>query len=190
MLLILASKSLVKKCLPLMHTSLAPQASLANQALQVRPEGCECARTKNVNFSLPVWSDFICFTFWLIYYVCICAKFKKKKLYGCYGQPLPIVWHHPLWIHVFLGMQAVFVLNVLNFSVSLGCLTCFTCHFLYFNPVLKHPLFHFRNIYCFSSLSVCRSLCQLFYFSLPDLQGFICWFYVIFQIQRNMKRKL
>lgn len=137
-----------------MHISLAPQASLANQALQVRPEGCECARTKNVNFSLPVWSDFICFTFWLIYYICICAKFKKKKLYGCYGQPLPIVWHHPLWIHVFLGMQAVFVLYVLNFSLSLGCLTCFTCHFLYFNPVLKHPLFHFRNIYCFSSLSV------------------------------------
>ncbi|KAF2982277.1 hypothetical protein EK904_013974 [Melospiza melodia maxima] len=34
MLLILASKSLVKKCLPLMHISLAPQASLANQALQ------------------------------------------------------------------------------------------------------------------------------------------------------------
>lgn len=45
MLLILASKSLVKKCLHLMHISLAPQASLANQALQVRyrPERCECA---------------------------------------------------------------------------------------------------------------------------------------------------
>jgi len=44
-LLILASKSLVKKCLHLMRIFLAPQASLANKALQVRyrPEGCECA---------------------------------------------------------------------------------------------------------------------------------------------------
>ncbi|KAK4816163.1 hypothetical protein QYF61_011545 [Mycteria americana] len=36
MLLILASKSLVKKCLHLMHISLAPQASLANKALQIQ----------------------------------------------------------------------------------------------------------------------------------------------------------
>lgn len=88
----------------------------------------------------------------------------------------------------------MFVMYALNFSLSLGYLTCFSCHFLYFNPVIKHSPFHFWNMYCFSSLSeekkvllVHSSLWQHFYFSLSDLQRFISWFYVVSQIERYLK---
>lgn len=124
----------------------------------------------------------------------------KRKLSVHCGQPLPSVYHHPLCLslHVFLGVQAVFVLYVLNFSLSLRYLACFSCHFLYFNSVLKHSPFHFRNTYCFSSLSsVEQKICfqfvgvcaSCFIFPHLVLQGFICWFYVVFQIQRNLKSK-